>query len=98
MASVSATPKDAAAITPIDDDLMVLLKEELSTDEQQLFAQSFRAYLAHDAKKDFVVDLDDVYEWIGFQRQCQSRHSETTRGGCALPDFASATSKAKLPH
>ena len=29
----------------------------------------FHAYLQHDPRKDFVVDLDDVFQWLGFTRK-----------------------------
>jgi len=54
-------PADAA-----DDRLVAMLNVELTTEEQQLFAHSFNAYLSHDPKRDFVVDMEDVHEWIGF--------------------------------
>jgi hypothetical protein len=45
------------------------IKENFNEDEQHLFAASFYCYLNHDAKKDFVVDLDDVWKWLGFARK-----------------------------
>ena len=47
------------------DDLMVMLRNALSTDEQRTFVDHFSMYL-HVNKDDFVIDLDNVYEWIGF--------------------------------
>jgi len=41
----------------------------LKGEEQELFLQGFHLYLQHDSKKDFVIDLDDVYEWLGFTRK-----------------------------
>ena len=34
-----------------------------------MFVQSFQAYLKYDPVKDFVVNLEEVYEWIGFTRK-----------------------------
>ncbi len=51
------------------DELLTMLKAELRTEEQQLFLQGFQLYLNHDARKDFVIDLDDVYSWLGFTRK-----------------------------
>lgn len=49
----------------LDDGLMARLEREFTTEEQGLFLQSFSAYLNHDPS-DFVIDLDDVWEWMGF--------------------------------
>ncbi len=49
-----------------DGRLLQLLREELSGPEQEMFVNSFHMYLNHNAKKEFVVDLDDVYDWLGF--------------------------------
>jgi MSV199 domain len=45
------------------------IKERFTDSEQQLFAGSFYCYLNYDSKKDFVVDLDNVWKWIGFSRK-----------------------------
>jgi hypothetical protein len=44
------------------------LKESFSTDEQQLFISSFYCYLNYKSD-DFVIDLDDVWSWLGFTRK-----------------------------
>jgi hypothetical protein len=46
--------------------LMELLREELSGDEQEMFVQRFHVYLKHNAKRDFVIDFNDVWAWLGF--------------------------------
>ncbi|PNH12536.1 hypothetical protein TSOC_000505 [Tetrabaena socialis] len=57
------------AMATHDEDLMALLRSELTGHEQQLFVTGFAAYLQYDPRKDFVVDLDDVYTWLGFTRK-----------------------------
>ena len=52
-----------------DDEFCGMLREALSGEEAELFATSFRSYLAHDPRRDFVVDLADVYEWLGYTRK-----------------------------
>ena len=37
--------------------------------EQQLFVSSFYCYLNYDKNIDFVVDLDNVWEWLGFSQK-----------------------------
>ena len=34
--------------------------------EQHLFISSFYCYLNYDKTKDFVVDLDNIWKWLGF--------------------------------
>jgi phage anti-repressor protein len=49
----------------INDDLMVMLRNKLTTREQQLFLERFAVYLKYD-DEDFVIDLDDVFQTVGF--------------------------------
>jgi hypothetical protein len=54
----------------IDDRLSQLLLDNLNTDEQQIFVQSFKAYLEYgDDDNKFVINLDDVWKWVGFTRK-----------------------------
>jgi hypothetical protein len=46
--------------------LLEKIQENFSTFEQQLFVSSFYCYLNFDKNTDFVVDLDDVWKWLGF--------------------------------
>ena len=45
------------------------IKTNFSDTEQQLFIGSFYCYLNYDTKKDFVVDLDNVWKWMGFSQK-----------------------------
>lgn len=49
------------------------IKQEFTDTQQQLFLSSFYCYLNYDQKKDFVVDLDNVWKWIGFARKDQAK-------------------------
>ena len=44
------------------------IKEKFTESQQQLYAASFYCFLNYDSRKDFVVDLDDAWRWIGFNR------------------------------
>ena len=44
------------------------LKDNFSTTEQQLFISSFYCYLNYKSD-DFVIDLDDIWGWLGFTRK-----------------------------
>lgn len=53
---------------PYQGKLINKLKENFSTDEQQLFISSFYCFLNYKSD-DFVVDLDDIWNWLGFTRK-----------------------------
>jgi hypothetical protein len=46
--------------------LLTKIQSKFTDFEQQLFVSSFYCYLNCDTKKDFVIDLDDVWKWLGF--------------------------------
>lgn len=46
--------------------LLNKIKNNFNTEDHQLFLASFYSYLNFDSKKDFVIDLDNVWEWLGF--------------------------------
>ena len=49
--------------------LLEIIKSKFSDTEQQLFVSSFYCYLNHDKTKDFIVDLDSIWKWIGFSQK-----------------------------
>ena len=49
--------------------LLNKIKEKFSGFEQQLFISSFYCFLNYDKNNDFVVDLDDVWKWLGFNQK-----------------------------
>jgi cell division septum initiation protein DivIVA len=53
--------------------LLEKIQENFSTFEQQLFVSSFYCYLNYDKNTDFVVDLDDVWKWLGFTQKVAAR-------------------------
>ena len=46
--------------------LLTRIKENFTSFEQQLFVSSFYCYLNYDKNMDFVVDLDNLWKWLGF--------------------------------
>ena len=44
------------------------IKDTFSDSQQQLFVGSFYFYLNYNSKIDFIIDLDNVWKWIGFSR------------------------------
>jgi hypothetical protein len=46
--------------------LLTKIKDVFTDFEQQLFVSSFYCYLNYNKNIDFVVDLDNVWKWLGF--------------------------------
>ena len=53
--------------------LLTKIQENFTTFEQQLFVSSFYCYLNYDKNIDFVVDLDDVWRWLGFTQKAHAK-------------------------
>ena len=49
--------------------LLNFIKDKLTDDEQLLFAESFHLYLQYNSEKDFVIDLNDMWKWVGFTQR-----------------------------
>ena len=47
--------------------------QNFNTYEQQLFISSFYCYLNYDDKHDFVIDLDNIWQWIGFGQKVNAK-------------------------
>ncbi|MFN5423480.1 MAG: hypothetical protein ACK5AO_09460 [bacterium] len=54
--------------------LLTKIKTKFTENEQQLFVASFYGFLKYDSKMDFVIDLDDVWKWVGFSNKAHSKH------------------------
>jgi hypothetical protein len=54
--------------------LLNKIKESFTDNEQQMFVASFYCYLNCNQKTDFIIDLDKVYNWIGFQQKVKAKH------------------------
>lgn len=49
--------------------LLNKIKDKFNDTQQQLFVSSFYCYLNHNSKSEFIIDLDDIWKWIGFSRK-----------------------------
>ncbi len=49
--------------------LLIKIKESFTGFEQQLFISSFYCYLNYDKTRDYVVDLNNVWKWLGFNQK-----------------------------
>jgi hypothetical protein len=54
--------------------LLNKIKEKFSGFEQQLFVSSFYCFLNYDKNIDFVVDLDNVWKWLGFNQKYNAKY------------------------
>ena len=48
------------------------IKNNFTNYEQQLFLSSFYCYLKYD-KYDFIIDLDNIWEWLGFSQKVKAK-------------------------
>jgi len=71
--------------------LLDKIKENFSDADQQLFIGSFYCYLNYDTKRDYVVDLDDVWKWIGFSQKVRA-HEVLERHFIVDVDYQQITS------
>ena len=53
--------------------LIAKVKTCFSDYEQQMFVASFYCYLNYNSKTDFVIDLDDVWQWLGFSQKFNAK-------------------------
>lgn len=51
------------------------VKEKFTKEEQEWYLTGFKSFLEHDPLHDFVIDLDDVWEWIGFKNKGNCKRS-----------------------
>ena len=49
--------------------LLNKIQEQFSNFEQQLFVSSFYCYLNYDKNNDFILDLDNIWKWLGFYQK-----------------------------
>ena len=55
-----------------ESNLIKKVKNSFNDYEQQLFLASFYCYLTYD-KNAFVIDLDDVWKWLGFGQKVNAK-------------------------
>ena len=54
--------------------LIEKVKKVFNNYEQQMFVASFYCFLNYDYKNDFIIDLDNVWKWVGFSNKAHSKH------------------------
>jgi len=53
--------------------LLTKIKNKFYNTEQQLFVASFYSYLNYNTTLDFVINLDDIWKWIGFNQKIKAK-------------------------
>ena len=53
--------------------LLNKIKTNFTDNQQQLFVASFYCFLNYDTKKDFVIDFDHVWKWLGYSRKSDAK-------------------------
>jgi len=53
--------------------LLIKIKDNFTEFEQQLFLSSFYCYLNYHPTNDFIIDLDDVWKWLGFGQKVNAK-------------------------
>ena len=53
--------------------LIEKLQSKFTNYQQQLFLSSFYCYLKYDKINDYVIDLDNVWEWLGFSQKVNAK-------------------------
>ena len=53
--------------------LLTKIQAKFNDNEQQLFVSSFYCYLNYNQKTDFVIDLDNVWKWLGFSQKVKAK-------------------------
>jgi hypothetical protein len=53
--------------------LLTKIKANFTDHQQQMFVASFYCYLNHDTRNDFVIDLDAIWQWLGFQSKYNTK-------------------------
>ena len=64
--------------------LIEKLQSKFTNYQQQLFLSSFYCYLKYDKINDYVIDLDNVWKWLGFSTKGHSKRLiHTLRSSCS---------------
>ena len=53
--------------------LISKIKDKFNDNQQQIFVSSFYCYLNYDKKNDFIIDLDNIWRWLGFSQKVRAK-------------------------
>ncbi len=55
--------------------LLTKIKNNFTDTEQQLFVASFYCFLKYNQRNDFVIDLDNIWKWMGYNQKFKAKFS-----------------------
>jgi hypothetical protein len=58
--------------TAYNNKLLNKIQSNFTNYEQQLFVSSFYCYINYDKNIDYIIDLDDVWKWLGFNQKVKA--------------------------
>ena len=56
-----------------NNNLLNKVKNTFNETEQQLFIASFYSYLNYHKTDDYIVDLDNIWKWLGFSQKIKAK-------------------------
>ena len=59
--------------TSYNNNLLKKIKENFTETQQQIYISSLYCYLNHDQRNDYVIDLDKIWEWLGFYQKLKAK-------------------------
>jgi phage anti-repressor protein len=68
------------------------IKDEFTETQHQLFISSFYCYINYNKNTDFVIDLDNIWEWLGFSHK-KSAKRVLEKNFTVDKDYKSSTGK-----
>ena len=57
-----------------NNNLLNKVKNSFNEYEQQLFIASFYSYLNYHKTDDYIVDLDNIWKWLGFNQKIKAKY------------------------
>lgn len=69
LSTVTKDNNNAVSNAGVDSRLLQKLESKFTSEQQQLFVQSFALYAQCKDKSAFLISLDAVWEWLGFSRK-----------------------------
>ena len=55
--------------------LLEKIKENFTETQQQLFISSFYCYIHYNQTTDFIIDLDNIWQWLGFSQKAMAKRT-----------------------
>jgi len=53
--------------------LLTKIQDKFTESQQQLFISSFFCYLNYHPTNDFIIDLDNIWQWLGFKQKVNAK-------------------------